>query len=92
MMIQWSIKHAKAAQETIARPTRPMKLSTISKSFYFSKCCDPSTCRLKSFASCDDSLRCCRDCQIEQAGVQCREVVNECDFPEYCSGVSSEVS
>uniref|UniRef100_A0A8C7AV47 ADAM metallopeptidase domain 32 n=1 Tax=Neovison vison TaxID=452646 RepID=A0A8C7AV47_NEOVI len=53
-------------------------------------CCDPRTCRLKPGSQCAAGL-CCRNCQIEKRGIQCREARHrECDIAEFCDGGSPE--
>ncbi|KAF1917097.1 Metallo-peptidase family M12-domain-containing protein [Ampelomyces quisqualis] len=51
------------------------------------RCCDPTTCRFRSTAVCDDSNEdCCRNCQFASASTVCRPSVGECDPQETCSG------
>lgn len=51
-------------------------------------CCNPRTCELKPGAQCDTGS-CCKNCQIERAGVECRPIKHvECDVPEACNGTS----
>ncbi|XP_067286026.1 disintegrin and metalloproteinase domain-containing protein 8 [Pseudorasbora parva] len=52
-------------------------------------CCDPKTCRLTEGSRCAYG-ECCENCQIKDAGSLCRAVVNECDVPEYCTGLSEQ--
>ncbi|XP_045635243.1 disintegrin and metalloproteinase domain-containing protein 32 [Ursus americanus] len=53
-------------------------------------CCNFRTCTLKPGSRCDVGL-CCRNCQIERAGVQCRgQKHRQCDFPEFCDGNSPD--
>ncbi|XP_021537230.1 disintegrin and metalloproteinase domain-containing protein 32-like [Neomonachus schauinslandi] len=53
-------------------------------------CCNFRTCTLKPGSRCDAGL-CCRDCQIERAGVQCRGAKHhECDIAEFCDGSSPQ--
>ncbi|XP_025741915.1 disintegrin and metalloproteinase domain-containing protein 32-like isoform X4 [Callorhinus ursinus] len=53
-------------------------------------CCNFRTCTLKPGSQCDAGL-CCRDCQIERAGVQCRGAKHhECDIAEFCDGSSPQ--
>lgn len=50
-------------------------------------CCDPSTCKLHSNATCATG-KCCdfNTCQLHEAGFECRSSAGECDLPEYCDG------
>ncbi|XP_053742990.1 disintegrin and metalloproteinase domain-containing protein 22 isoform X2 [Synchiropus splendidus] len=50
-------------------------------------CC--KKCTLTQGSKCSDGL-CCNNCQMEFAGVVCREAVNDCDIPENCTGISSQ--
>ncbi|KAL1264011.1 hypothetical protein QQF64_004366 [Cirrhinus molitorella] len=50
-------------------------------------CCDPMTCRLTEGSKCALG-DCCENCQIKTAESLCRAPVNECDVPEYCTGLS----
>ncbi|XP_041958042.1 disintegrin and metalloproteinase domain-containing protein 9-like [Alosa sapidissima] len=50
-------------------------------------CCEPNTCKLKSWAQCTDG-ECCRNCKFLPGGYECRSRSDECDLPEYCSGSS----
>ncbi|XP_047464293.1 disintegrin and metalloproteinase domain-containing protein 9 [Mugil cephalus] len=50
-------------------------------------CCDPSTCMFTRGSSCAMG-DCCENCQIKVGGTPCRESVNTCDLPEYCTGRS----
>ncbi|XP_053434806.1 disintegrin and metalloproteinase domain-containing protein 32 [Nycticebus coucang] len=53
-------------------------------------CCDPQSCTLKDGAQCYTGL-CCRDCQIQAAGFQCRPSQHpECDIPEICNGSTAQ--
>ncbi|XP_032185022.1 disintegrin and metalloproteinase domain-containing protein 32-like isoform X2 [Mustela erminea] len=53
-------------------------------------CCNPHTCMLKPGSQCAEGL-CCKNCQIEKRGVQCREARHrECDIAEFCDGGSPE--
>uniref|UniRef100_A0A7N5KJ66 Disintegrin and metalloproteinase domain-containing protein 32 n=1 Tax=Ailuropoda melanoleuca TaxID=9646 RepID=A0A7N5KJ66_AILME len=53
-------------------------------------CCNFRTCTLKPGSQCDVGL-CCRNCQIERAGVLCRgQRHRQCDFPEFCDGNSPD--
>lgn len=51
-------------------------------------CCEPTTCRFKSGASCAQG-DCCRNCQILVSGTPCRQSVDTCDLPEFCDGKSA---
>lgn len=52
-------------------------------------CCDPTTCKFKGSAVCDDSNEdCCRNCQFASANTVCRPSVGTCDPQETCSGNS----
>ncbi|XP_014786167.1 disintegrin and metalloproteinase domain-containing protein unc-71 isoform X2 [Octopus bimaculoides] len=48
-------------------------------------CCDPSTCLLHTWASCN-SGECCSNCTVLPRNYVCRASVTECDVPEYCTG------
>uniref|UniRef100_A0A8C2K6Z7 ADAM metallopeptidase domain 8b n=1 Tax=Cyprinus carpio TaxID=7962 RepID=A0A8C2K6Z7_CYPCA len=50
-------------------------------------CCDPMTCRLSEGSQCAHG-DCCENCQIKHAESLCRAPENECDIPEYCTGLS----
>ncbi|XP_023570457.1 disintegrin and metalloproteinase domain-containing protein 7 isoform X1 [Octodon degus] len=52
-------------------------------------CCDAHMCMLKPGFSCAQG-ECCESCQIKKAGSICRPGNDECDFPEVCTGHSSE--
>ncbi|XP_062860045.1 disintegrin and metalloproteinase domain-containing protein 9 [Trichomycterus rosablanca] len=52
------------------------------------KCCDAATCKLTKGSACAIGY-CCKDCQILVSGTPCREIVNECDLPEFCNGTSA---
>uniref|UniRef100_A0A8C8WJ32 ADAM metallopeptidase domain 32 n=1 Tax=Panthera leo TaxID=9689 RepID=A0A8C8WJ32_PANLE len=55
-----------------------------------SSCCNFRTCTLKSGARCGHGL-CCKNCQIERQGVECRKARHrECDIAEFCNGSSPE--
>ncbi|XP_058576603.1 disintegrin and metalloproteinase domain-containing protein 32 isoform X3 [Neofelis nebulosa] len=55
-----------------------------------SSCCNFRTCTLKSGAQCGHGL-CCKNCQIERQGVECRKARHrECDIAEFCNGSSPE--
>lgn len=50
-------------------------------------CCDPTTCKFKNSAVCDDSNEdCCKNCHFASAGVVCRPSTGQCDPQETCSG------
>lgn len=50
-------------------------------------CCDPTTCKLRSNATCATG-KCCdlATCQPHAAGFECRPSDGECDLSEYCNG------
>ncbi|XP_043109477.1 zinc metalloproteinase-disintegrin-like crotastatin [Puntigrus tetrazona] len=50
-------------------------------------CCDPTTCRLTEGSQCAHG-ECCENCRIKDAESLCRVPENECDVPEYCTGLS----
>lgn len=53
-------------------------------------CCDPTTCRFKATAVCDDSNdECCRSCQFASADTVCRPSTGVCDPEETCPGNSA---
>ena len=53
-------------------------------------CCEPTTCKFKSGAVCDDSNEgCCRGCQFASSGTVCRASTGQCDPQETCSGTNS---
>ncbi|KAL2057011.1 hypothetical protein ABVK25_002750 [Lepraria finkii] len=53
-------------------------------------CCDPTTCKFKGSAVCDDSNEdCCHDCQFASGGTVCRASTGACDPQEPCSGTNS---
>ena len=50
-------------------------------------CCDPTTCKFKNNAVCDDSNEdCCKSCQFASSGTVCRPSTGVCDPQEMCSG------
>lgn len=52
-------------------------------------CCDPTTCRFRNNAVCDDSNEdCCRNCQFASSTTVCRPSVGDCDPQETCTGNS----
>ncbi|XP_071792939.1 disintegrin and metalloproteinase domain-containing protein 12-like isoform X2 [Asterias amurensis] len=52
-------------------------------------CCIAETCTLAENATCANG-ECCEDCQLKISGVRCRDVVNQCDLPEYCTGLDNQ--
>lgn len=53
------------------------------------QCCDPSTCKFKGNAVCDDANEdCCHGCQFATGGSVCRPSTGDCDPAETCSGNS----
>jgi len=53
-------------------------------------CCDPTTCKFKGAAVCDDSNQdCCSNCQFSSAGAVCRASTGQCDPQETCSGTNA---
>ncbi|XP_077625660.1 disintegrin and metalloproteinase domain-containing protein 5-like isoform X4 [Crocuta crocuta] len=52
------------------------------------ECCDPETCSVKANKQCGSGECCTQDCKLKAAGIQCRKSYDECDFIEYCNGVS----
>ncbi|XP_071828351.1 disintegrin and metalloproteinase domain-containing protein 12-like isoform X2 [Apostichopus japonicus] len=52
-------------------------------------CCVAETCTLHENATCASGA-CCNDCQLQQSGHLCRDKMNECDLPEYCTGDAEE--
>ncbi|KAF5023950.1 hypothetical protein F66182_3988 [Fusarium sp. NRRL 66182] len=55
------------------------------------QCCDPSTCRFRGEAECDNSNEdCCTDsCRFASSGTVCRSSTGPCDPEETCSGDSA---
>ncbi|GAB5570299.1 disintegrin and metalloproteinase domain-containing protein 5-like isoform X1 [Prionailurus iriomotensis] len=51
-------------------------------------CCDPKTCTMKANKQCGSGECCTQDCKLKSIGIQCRKSYDECDFTEYCNGVS----
>ncbi|XP_025778052.1 disintegrin and metalloproteinase domain-containing protein 5-like [Puma concolor] len=51
-------------------------------------CCDPKTCSMKANKQCGSGECCTQDCKLKSIGIQCRKSYDECDFTEYCNGVS----
>ncbi|KAM7534113.1 hypothetical protein Aperf_G00000108566 [Anoplocephala perfoliata] len=54
-----------------------------------SGCCDPKTCLADVHAVCVTG-GCCRGCQIVARGRLCRPARDQCDLPEFCSGMEPE--
>jgi len=53
------------------------------------RCCDPTTCKFRANAVCDDSNEdCCRGCQFASASTVCRPSAGDCDPQETCNGTS----
>lgn len=53
-------------------------------------CCDPTTCKFKNGAICDDSNEdCCTNCRYTSANTICRASNGDCDPAERCTGNSS---
>uniref|UniRef100_A0A8C8SWZ4 ADAM metallopeptidase domain 8 n=1 Tax=Pelusios castaneus TaxID=367368 RepID=A0A8C8SWZ4_9SAUR len=52
-------------------------------------CCNATTCRLSEGAECAQG-ECCHQCKVKTSGVLCRTSKNNCDLPEYCTGLSEE--
>ncbi|EME48764.1 hypothetical protein DOTSEDRAFT_67715 [Dothistroma septosporum NZE10] len=53
-------------------------------------CCEPTTCKFKSGAVCDDANEdCCRNCQFASAGTVCRASTGDCDPQEVCPGTGA---
>ncbi|KAI7895890.1 Metallo-peptidase family M12B Reprolysin-like-domain-containing protein [Mucor mucedo] len=56
-----------------------------------SACCNPTTCKFKTGAVCDDfNDLCCTGCQLRPANYTCRAASTECDLAEVCSGTSGD--
>ncbi|NXJ85296.1 ADAM8 protein, partial [Trogon melanurus] len=53
------------------------------------RCCNATTCQLREGAECAQG-DCCQDCKVKAAGALCRASKNDCDLPEYCTGLSTE--
>ncbi|KAF2865316.1 Metallo-peptidase family M12-domain-containing protein [Massariosphaeria phaeospora] len=52
------------------------------------QCCDPTTCRFRETAVCDDSNEdCCNNCQFASASIVCRPG-SQCDPEERCTGTT----
>ncbi|KAH6592836.1 hypothetical protein BASA50_007886 [Batrachochytrium salamandrivorans] len=53
-------------------------------------CCDGTTCKLKSPATCDDlNDNCCRNCQLVSAGTVCHPSLGSCDLTMTCNGINA---
>ncbi|CAK7296224.1 Disintegrin and metalloproteinase domain-containing protein 5 [Vulpes lagopus] len=52
-------------------------------------CCDPRSCVIKTGKQCGSGECCTLDCKLRPGGIPCRKSLDECDFTEYCNGVSS---
>ncbi|OCK74048.1 hypothetical protein K432DRAFT_387041 [Lepidopterella palustris CBS 459.81] len=53
------------------------------------QCCDPTTCKFKNNAVCDDSNEdCCKNCQLASNTTICRASTGQCDPAETCTGTS----
>ncbi|KRY57190.1 Disintegrin and metalloproteinase domain-containing protein 28, partial [Trichinella britovi] len=50
-------------------------------------CCDAVTCTLRADAQCAEGV-CCEKCKFITNRTLCRPSRDECDVPEYCSGLS----
>ena len=54
------------------------------------QCCDPTTCKFKAPAVCDDSNEdCCTGCQFATSGTVCRSSTGSCNPQETCSGTNA---
>ncbi|KAL1305158.1 hypothetical protein AAFC00_002082 [Neodothiora populina] len=54
------------------------------------QCCEPTTCKFKETAVCDDSNEgCCNSCQFANNGTICRASTGDCDPAETCTGSSA---
>ncbi|XP_029459904.1 disintegrin and metalloproteinase domain-containing protein 9-like isoform X2 [Rhinatrema bivittatum] len=51
-------------------------------------CCNSATCTFKKGAACATG-DCCLHCQFAPQGTVCRNIMRECDLPEYCNGTST---
>ncbi|XP_058381245.1 disintegrin and metalloproteinase domain-containing protein 5-like isoform X2 [Diceros bicornis minor] len=51
-------------------------------------CCDPRTCTKKKGKDCGSGECCTKNCKIRPIGILCRKSLDECDFTEYCNGVT----
>ncbi|XP_059823259.1 disintegrin and metalloproteinase domain-containing protein 23-like isoform X2 [Hypanus sabinus] len=54
----------------------------------FGTCC--KKCSLANGAHCSDGPCCNHTCQFLKRGYDCRDPVNDCDIPEYCTGDSGQ--
>jgi Metallo-peptidase family M12/Disintegrin len=54
-------------------------------------CCNPSTCKFNTGATCDPSNEgcCTTECQFSAAGTVCRASTGQCDPQETCSGTNA---
>uniref|UniRef100_H0WJY3 Disintegrin and metalloproteinase domain-containing protein 2 n=1 Tax=Otolemur garnettii TaxID=30611 RepID=H0WJY3_OTOGA len=52
-------------------------------------CCNVATCKFTDGSTCYKGV-CCQDCQFKGKTEICRTALDDCDFPEYCNGSSSE--
>lgn len=53
-------------------------------------CCDPTTCKFKPGAQCDDSNEeCCSGCKFASTSTVCRDSSGPCDYTINCPGNSS---
>ncbi|KAL4788155.1 Metallo-peptidase family M12-domain-containing protein [Aspergillus varians] len=53
-------------------------------------CCNPTTCKFKDNATCDDANDdCCVSCKFAPSSHVCRPSTGECDIQETCTGNSS---
>ncbi|VVT50896.1 uncharacterized protein SAPINGB_P002916 [Magnusiomyces paraingens] len=53
-------------------------------------CCDPTTCKFKSGAQCDDANEeCCSGCKFQSSSTICRASTGPCDYDITCPGDSS---
>ncbi|XP_074153329.1 disintegrin and metalloproteinase domain-containing protein 8 isoform X2 [Sminthopsis crassicaudata] len=53
------------------------------------RCCNATTCRLTTGATCAQG-ECCHECQVLPEGRVCREARDSCDLPEFCDGRRGE--
>lgn len=53
-------------------------------------CCDPTTCKFKNGAQCDDTNEeCCSGCKFASSDTVCRQSTGPCDYAINCPGDSS---